>query len=130
MPPTWLMRPVKPATSTLVKLQVPDHNFSTQVITNANGVFTFPKVLVRDSSKVILTAGGSSGNRNMMITLSGTAAQAVNKNPQQPELWMLAAELARLNGQKTMEVEYSHRAALSQPKNSRFHLGGKYGRNA
>ncbi|RYE03275.1 MAG: hypothetical protein EOP44_06505 [Sphingobacteriaceae bacterium] len=41
-------------------------------------------MLVRDSSKVILTAGGSSGNRNMMITLSGTAAQAVNKNPQQP----------------------------------------------
>lgn len=69
----------------VVKLQVPDHNFSTQVVTNANGVFTFPKVLVRDSSKVILTAGGSSGNRNMMITLSGTAAQAVNKNPQQPD---------------------------------------------
>ena len=69
----------------VVKLQVPDHNFSTQVVTGADGVFNFPKLLVRDSSKVILTAGGSSGNRNMMITLSGTAAQAVNKNPQQPD---------------------------------------------
>lgn len=69
----------------VVKLQVPDHNFSTQVVTGTDGAFTFPKLLVRDSSKVILTAGGSSGNRNMMITLSGTAAQTFNKNPQQTD---------------------------------------------
>jgi len=41
--------------------------------------------------------------------------KALAKNPQQPELWMLAAELARLGGQKSMEVEYAHQAALLQP---------------
>lgn len=69
----------------VVKLQVPDHNFSTQVVTNSSGVFIFPKVLVRDSSKVTISANGSSSSRNMMIMLSGTNAQAVNKNPQLPD---------------------------------------------
>ena len=48
--------------------------------------------------------------------------KALDKSPQQPELWMLAAELARLNGQKTMEVEYAHRAAQAQPANSKYTL--------
>ncbi len=68
----------------VVKLQVPDHNFSTQVVTNAAGIFTFPKVLVRDSSKVVLSAKGNSNSNNMMIMLSGTSAQKVNPNPQAP----------------------------------------------
>jgi len=48
--------------------------------------------------------------------------KALDRNPHRPELWMLAAELARLNGQKAMEVEYTHRAALSQPGNSKYTL--------
>ena len=68
----------------VVKLQVPDHNFTTQVITNNVGEFVFPKVLVRDSSKVTLSAKGNAGSNTMMIMLSGTAAQKVEKNPQAP----------------------------------------------
>lgn len=69
-----------PISRGVVKLQVPDHSFSTQVITNANGEFIFPKVLVRDSSKVVL----SSTNSNTMIMLSGSQAQKVTQNPQWP----------------------------------------------
>ncbi|MVN22889.1 carboxypeptidase regulatory-like domain-containing protein [Mucilaginibacter arboris] len=69
----------------VVKLQVPDHSFTTQTVTNASGVFIFPKILVRDSSKVVLSAKGNSGSNNMMIMLSGTANQPVNKNPQLPD---------------------------------------------
>lgn len=69
----------------VIKLQVPDRNFTSQAITDVNGVFTFPKVLVIDSSKVILSAKGNSNSRNMMIMLNGTAAQAVSKTPQLPD---------------------------------------------
>ena len=69
----------------VIKLQVPDRNFSSQAVTDMSGVFTFPKVLVLDSSKVVLSAKGNSNSRNMMIMLNGTAAQAVNKNPQLPD---------------------------------------------
>jgi hypothetical protein len=69
----------------VIKLQVPDRNFTSQAVTNSSGVFTFPKVLVLDSSKVILSAKGNSNSRNMMIMLNGTAAQAANKNPQWPD---------------------------------------------
>ena len=48
--------------------------------------------------------------------------QALEKSPHEPELWLLAAELARLNGQKSMEVEYAHEAARLQPGNSKYAL--------
>jgi len=48
--------------------------------------------------------------------------KALEKNPHEPELWMLAAELARLHGQKSMEVEYARQAAQAQPGNSKFAL--------
>lgn len=74
-----------PISRGVIKLQVPDRNFSSQVVTDVNGIFTFPKVLVLDSSKVILSAKGNSNSRNMMIMLNGTGVQAVNKNPQIPD---------------------------------------------
>jgi tetratricopeptide (TPR) repeat protein len=49
--------------------------------------------------------------------------KALGKSPHEPELWMLAAELARLNGQKSMEVEYAHEAAQLQPEKSKYVLG-------
>jgi tetratricopeptide (TPR) repeat protein len=48
--------------------------------------------------------------------------KALEKSPRQPELWLLAAELARLNGQKSMEVEYAREAARIQPANSKYAL--------
>ncbi|MBK9990205.1 MAG: hypothetical protein IPP19_05560 [Verrucomicrobia bacterium] len=48
--------------------------------------------------------------------------KALEKDPEQPELWMLAAELARLNGPRILEVEYAHRAALLRPGNPKYAL--------
>jgi tetratricopeptide (TPR) repeat protein len=48
--------------------------------------------------------------------------KALEKNPREPELWLLAAELARLHGQKSMEVEYAHLAAQAQLGNSKYAL--------
>jgi len=48
--------------------------------------------------------------------------KALEKNPREPELWLLAAELARLHGQKSMEVEYAHLAAQAQPRNPKYAL--------
>jgi len=48
--------------------------------------------------------------------------KALEKNPHQPELWLVAAELARLNGQQSMEVEYARRAAQAQPTNPKYAL--------
>lgn len=74
-----------PISRGVVKLQVPDRNYTSQAATDANGVFNFPKVLVIDSSQVILSAKGNSNSRNMMIMLNGTSAQAASRNPQSPD---------------------------------------------
>ncbi|MFT3868629.1 MAG: hypothetical protein QM715_09030 [Nibricoccus sp.] len=51
-----------------------------------------------------------------------TVLKALVRNSKQPELWSLAAELARLNRQKDLEVEYAHRAAQAAPGNSQYIL--------
>jgi len=48
--------------------------------------------------------------------------KALEKDAQQPELWLVAAELARLNGQKGMEVEYASRAAQAGRGNAKYTL--------
>jgi tetratricopeptide (TPR) repeat protein len=48
--------------------------------------------------------------------------KALVKSPHQPELWLLASELARLNGQKSMEVEYARQAAQAKPGDSKYAL--------
>jgi len=49
----------------------------------------------------------------------GYAAETIQKalevSTKQPELWQLAAEVARRSGQRTMEVQYLHQASLAQP---------------
>jgi Tfp pilus assembly protein PilF len=51
-----------------------------------------------------------------------TVQKALARDPKQPELWSLAAELARLNRQKDLEVEYAHRAAQAAPGDAKFIL--------
>ncbi len=48
--------------------------------------------------------------------------KALEKDAQQPELWLVAAELARLNGPRILEIEYAHRAAQLQPENPKYAL--------
>jgi len=51
-----------------------------------------------------------------------TVQKAIDANPKEPELWMLAAELARLNKQGSMEVQYMHQAVLSRPGEPKYVL--------
>jgi tetratricopeptide (TPR) repeat protein len=51
-----------------------------------------------------------------------TVQKAIEANPKEPELWMLAAELARLNKQGSMEVQYMHQAVLARPGESKYVL--------
>ena len=44
--------------------------------------------------------------------------QAIQLDPLNPEPWQIAAELARLRGQKEKAVEYAHHAAKLAPENS------------
>jgi len=51
-----------------------------------------------------------------------TVQKALEKDAQEPELWLLASELACLNGQKSMEVAYAHQAVQLQPGKARYVL--------
>jgi len=51
-----------------------------------------------------------------------TVQKALARDSKQPELWSLAAELARINRQKDLEVEYSHQAAQAAPGNAKYIL--------
>lgn len=51
-----------------------------------------------------------------------TVQKALGANPKEPELWRLAAELARLNKQGAMEVQYLHQAVLVRPGESKYVL--------
>lgn len=51
-----------------------------------------------------------------------TVKKALARDSRQPELWSLAAELARLNRQKDFEVEYSRRASEAAPGNPKYIL--------
>lgn len=114
----------------VIKLQVPDHNFTSQAVTNAEGVFTFPKVLVRDSSKVTLSAKGNSNSRSMMIMLSGTSAQAVNKNPQMPDevlnidstmsVYLQNSKKQYFNGRTLKEVTIKGVSDVKKPSHADF----------
>jgi Flp pilus assembly protein TadD len=49
-----------------------------------------------------------------------TVQKAIEADPKEPELWLLAAELARLNKQPSMEVQYVHQAVLVRPGESKY----------
>lgn len=51
-----------------------------------------------------------------------TVHGALRRNPQQPELWLMASDIARLNQQHALAVEYAHRAAGYKPGEARYTL--------
>ncbi|MBW4891401.1 carboxypeptidase regulatory-like domain-containing protein [Mucilaginibacter sp. HMF5004] len=67
-----------------ISLNIPDRNFTTQTITNADGVFRFSKLLLTDSSKVVLNARNNVNNTNLMIMLDYPRQQGLTKNLDAP----------------------------------------------
>ena len=60
-----------PVSKGVIRMTIPDKNFSTQANTDANGAFRFSNVLVSDSSKVTLNARDNISGSNMVITVDG-----------------------------------------------------------
>jgi hypothetical protein len=52
-----------------IRLFIPDKAYSTTTITDANGVFRFPNVLVSDTSKIKITARDNPNGNNLMLTI-------------------------------------------------------------
>jgi hypothetical protein len=68
-----------------IRLQIPDRNFSEQTTTNMSGEFKFAKLVIPDSSKVILNARNNVSNNNLMIMVDGTSLQGLSKNFNAPD---------------------------------------------
>lgn len=68
-----------------LNLVVPENHFYAETTTNIKGEFKFEKIIVPDSSEVTISARSSSGARNMMIMLDGSAFPAVTKNVNAPD---------------------------------------------
>jgi len=52
-----------------VRLFIPDKAYSTTTITDANGVFKFPNVLVSDTSKIKISARDNANSNNLMLSI-------------------------------------------------------------
>ena len=74
-----------PVSKGSLKLVVPQSRFYAEVLTDVNGVFRFKNVVVPDSAEVSITARATTGARNMMIMLDGTAFPAITKNVNAPD---------------------------------------------
>ncbi|EHQ29969.1 carboxypeptidase-like regulatory domain-containing protein [Mucilaginibacter paludis] len=68
-----------------VRLQVPDKNFSVQTTTDMSGNFKFSKLVIPDSSKVILNARNNPQNNNLMIMVEGSSLQGISSNINAPD---------------------------------------------
>jgi hypothetical protein len=68
-----------------LRLLIPDHNFSAETITNADGLFKFSGLSFRDSSQVTISARNNVNNKNLMITVNGDSYQAPTKNFTKPD---------------------------------------------
>ena len=53
---------------------------------------------------------------------AGAVQKSLQSDPRQPELWLLASDLALKNKQRALAVEYAHRAAQYQPGEPKYIL--------
>jgi len=58
-----------PITRGNIRLFIPDKAYSTQTVTDANGAFRFPNVLVSDTSKIKITARDNPNSNSLMLSI-------------------------------------------------------------
>jgi hypothetical protein len=68
-----------------VRLMIPDKNYSIQTTTNMVGEFKFSKLVIPDSSKVIITGRNNPNNNNLMVMLDGNSLQGIASNINYPD---------------------------------------------
>lgn len=64
-----------------IRLLVPDNNFSAETLTDMSGNFKFSDVIVKDTSKITLSARNNVNSKNMVINVNGEIYQKISKNP-------------------------------------------------
>jgi hypothetical protein len=69
-----------PVSKGSIRLIVPDNNFSAETLTDMTGNFKFSDVVVRDTSKITLSARNNVNSRNMVINVNGEIYQKISKN--------------------------------------------------
>ena len=69
-----------PVSKGSLRLVVPQNRFYAETTTDTKGRFKFENIMVPDSSEVTISARNSTGARNMMIMLDGSAFPAISKN--------------------------------------------------
>ncbi|WP_090649409.1 hypothetical protein [Mucilaginibacter sp. OK283] len=99
-----------PVSKGSIRLIVPDNNFSAETLTDMAGNFKFSDVMVRDTSKITLSARNNPNGRNMVINVNGELYQKVNKNPN------VADEIVNIDSVIRPYLENSHK----QYQNSRI----------
>lgn len=67
-----------------IRLIIPDKNFSTEALTDADGNFDFNKLSFRDSSEVTVTARNNTNAKNLMLTLKNDSYPGKTKNTSEP----------------------------------------------
>ena len=69
-----------PVSKGSIRLLVPDNNFSAETLTDMSGNFKFADVVVRDTSKITLSARNNVNSKNMVINVNGEIYQKISKN--------------------------------------------------
>lgn len=68
-----------------VRLLIPEKNFSTQTITDAEGQFKFPNVMLSDSTKVTINARDNVNANNLMVMVDGFKSPGVTRITNLPD---------------------------------------------
>jgi len=108
-----------------VRLQIPDRYYSTQTTTNMSGEFKFSKLVIPDSSKVVLNARNNVNANSIMIMVDGVSLQGISPNFNYPdEVMNIDSALApymkntqrRYNNTHTLkEVQIQEKAYVKKP---------------
>jgi hypothetical protein len=96
-----------------VRLQIPDKYYSTQTTTNMSGEFKFSKLVIPDSSKVILNARNNVNANNLMLMVDGMSLQGISPNFNAPdELMNIDSALAPY--MRNTKIQYNNLHTLKE----------------
>lgn len=68
-----------------VRLLIPDKYYSTQTVTNMSGEFKFSKLIIPDSTQVVLNARNNVNANSLMIMVNGSTLQGISHNLNAPD---------------------------------------------
>lgn len=104
-----------------VRLQIPDKYYSTQTTTNMSGEFKFSKLVIPDSTQVIINARNNVNANNLMIMLDGTSLQGISPNINYPdEILNIDTAMAPYIRNTKMQYNNSHTLKEVEIKDKKY----------